>query len=52
MDKKQLQEYLDQFLQSDEPAHFCPSETKEILVSDIPKDVEIEISELDDFSFA
>lgn len=48
MDKKQLQEYLDQFLQSDEPAHFRPSETKEILVSDIPKNVEIEISELDE----
>ncbi len=47
MDKKQLQEYLNQFVQSGEPAHFRPSETKEILVSDIPEDVEIEISELD-----
>lgn len=48
MDKKQLQEYLNQFLQSDEPAHFRPSETEGILVSDIPEDVEIEISELDE----
>lgn len=48
MDKKRLQEYFDQFVQSDEPAHFRPSETEGILVSDIPNDVEIEISELDE----
>ena len=48
MDKKQLQEYLNQFVQSDEPAHFRPSGTEGILVSDIPDDVEIEISELDE----
>ena len=47
MDKKQLQKYLNNFLQSDEPAHFRPSETEGILISDIPEDVEIEISDID-----
>ena len=42
MDKNELQEYLNQFVQSDEPAHFRPSETERILVTDIPEDVEIE----------
>lgn len=48
MNKKQLQEYLNQFLKSEEPAHICPSETEKVLVSDIPENVEIEISELDE----
>lgn len=48
MDKNELQEYLNQFVQSDELAHFRPSETEGILVTDIPEDVEIEISELDE----
>ncbi len=47
MDKTQLIEYLNQFVQSDEPVHFRPSQTEEILVSDMPDDVEFEISELD-----
>ena len=48
MDNEQLLKYLSQYIQSEEPAHFRPSETERILVSDIPEDVEIEISELDD----
>jgi hypothetical protein len=47
MEKKELQEYLNQFIHSDESAHFRPHETEGILVSDIPEDVEIEICELD-----
>ena len=46
-EKKELQEYLNQFIHSDEPVHFRPHETEGILVSDIPVDVEIEICELD-----
>lgn len=48
MDKRQLQEYIKQFFQSEEPAHFRPSETEEILVADIPEDVEIEICDIDE----
>jgi hypothetical protein len=48
MDKEQLLEYLNQYIHSDEPAHFRPSETKGVFVSDIPEDVGIEISELDE----
>jgi hypothetical protein len=48
MDRKQLQEYLYQFFQLDEPAHFRPSETEKVLVSDIPEDVKIEVSEIDE----
>jgi hypothetical protein len=48
MDKKQLQKYLYQYVHSDEPAHLRPSEIEEVLVSDIPEDVEIEISEIDE----
>lgn len=47
MDKKQLRDYFNQFVQSDEPAHFRPSETEEILIADIPENIEIEICELD-----
>ena len=47
MDKEQLVKFLNQYIKSDEPAHFRPSETEGILISDIPDDVEIEISELD-----
>jgi len=47
MNKKQIQEYLYQFVDSDEPAHFRPTETDEILISDLLENVEIEIYELD-----
>jgi len=40
MDKQQLQDYLNQFVQSDEPANFRPSDTEGILVSDIPEDID------------
>ena len=48
MDKTQLIDHLNQFVQSEEPAHFRPSQTEGILVSDVPDDVEIEISEIDE----
>lgn len=47
MNKEQLVEHLNQYIQSDEPAHLCPSDTERILISDIPEGVKIEISELD-----
>jgi len=47
MDKKQVSKYLSQYANSEEIAHFRPSETEEILISDIPEDIEIEICEID-----
>ena len=48
MDKQQVIDYLNQFVQSDEPAHFRPSDTEGILVSDIPENVEIEICDINE----
>lgn len=47
VDKEHLIKYLRQCAQSEEAAHLCPSETEGVLISDIPEDVEIEISDLD-----
>jgi hypothetical protein len=47
MDKERLSEYLSQYADTDEIAHFNPSETEGILISDIPENVGIEICELD-----
>ncbi len=48
MDKNKIKEHFNQFIHSDEPVHFYPSETEDVMVSEIPEDVEFEICELDE----
>lgn len=48
MNKEQLIEYLHQNANTDEPVHILPSDAEILLISDIPEDVEIDISELDE----
>jgi len=47
MDKEQLLKYIDKYANSEEIVHFSPSETEEILITDIPDDFDFEICEID-----
>jgi len=47
MNKNQFIEYLNQNIDTGEPAHISPSDTQEILISEIPEGVDIEISTID-----
>lgn len=47
MDKAQLLKYLSQSAESEEPVHLWPSDAEEIMIADIPENVEFEICKLD-----